>query len=201
MFVRKGTTWKRVRKAFIKTATGWKQVFSDNLISIYAIGLASNLSGEFRGVWINGQHIVFGGRSYNIVQFDNWGNIISFHSFDVYNDFYGAGMSNIVGMADVLAAMPAGRIFTVYSFDEPNSGHTWSPLLQEMYNCGASPGIYGQEMPYRSAYILIAKKGYFTYYEEVVGETYTDPNTGMAGDPYAHVNVRIKIFDGNIDPA
>lgn len=193
--------WKPIRQMYIKVNGVWKQTYANNNYTIYALGLVQQLyPATNRGMWINGAYVYdpailydtggvphplpAGGRGYNLVQFDHFGNGISFYNFDTLSDYNAGTSSEGNRMKTILDAMPNGQLFCLFSYDEPQRGHLGMngfDLLDSVIRVGGSASVFGQPMFYRGAYILLAKVGSGAYMEAYNGDEYGDGSTGNPG--------------------
>uniref|UniRef100_A0AAU7PFC4 Uncharacterized protein n=1 Tax=Burkholderia phage vB_BgluM-SURPRISE13 TaxID=3159457 RepID=A0AAU7PFC4_9VIRU len=200
--------WKRVNSVYIKKGGVWKQTFGRSNFAIFALGLAQTLQpATNRGVQKNGVQVFTAARSYNLVQFDKYGNITFQKGYDVFGeDQYiidpgtaPAISGQIDGLTNDLNAMPVGQLFALISYDEPLGGHMRNSLPAAVYRVGGTAAIYGNaNMAYRSAYLLIGKVGSAAFTEQNNGVTYPagDAGTGT-GDPNAAIAIPCFIWENN----
>lgn len=164
-----GGTWTKVRKAFRNVGGVWTQYHGDNDFTVYSMGLSQTLVNTgLIGVNANGTHLYAGGRSYNLVYFDKYGNITFSRQYDIFGESStGAptapGFGSAQFAADV-AAMPANQLFVLFTYDEPQSGVDKAPILSAFVNAalslGATSGVLqSANFQYRSAYLLLGQKG------------------------------------------
>lgn len=200
-------TWKRVNSAYVKQGGVWKQTFGRHNFSIYALGLSQTLyPAANKGIWRNGVQIESAARSYNLIQFDKYGNMTFQRTYDVFGeDAYLKDNTQppVSGQIDALTndlnAMPTGQLFALVSFDEPYGGRLRNSLPAAVYRVGGTAGIYGNaNFAYRSAYMLLGKVGSAPFVEANNGVTYPagDPGTGT-GDPNAAIAVPCFIWENN----
>lgn len=199
--------WKRVNSVYVKQGGVWKQTFGLNNFSLYALGLSQTLVPPAnKGVWKNGVQIVSAGRSYNLIQFDKYGNMTFNRQYDVFGeDAYLTDNTQppVSGQIDAftndLNAMPVGQLFAIVTFDEPYGGRMRNSLPAAVYRVGGTAGIYGNaNFAYRSAYMLIGKVGSAPLTEQNNGTTYPSGAVGTGtGDPNAAIAIPCFIWENN----
>ncbi len=152
--------------------------------------------GPFRedvGIWVNGEHLNTGGRSYMVMVVDKAShNIDGINIYDVFGDIALADQ-----MANGLNALSADKLIVVQTYDEPqrNRFGNNNVLLNAMLRCGASMGKFGSNsMPYRGTYILAGTPSQNTpsAYEWM----------GSLGDnPNAWIEASFRVINGVLAPA
>lgn len=198
--------WKRVNSVYVKQGGVWKQTFGLHNFAIYAFGLSQTLyPATYRGVQRDGVQIFTSARSYNLVQFDKYGNMIFSRSYDVFgedaylNDNTQPPVSGqIDALTNDLNAMATGQLFALISYDEPMGGRLRNSLPSAVYRVGGTPSIYGNlSMAYRSAYMLLGKVGSAAFVEANNGVTYPAGGGNGTGDPNAAIAVPCFIWENN----
>jgi hypothetical protein len=164
-----GGTWTKVRKAFRNVGGTWTQYHGDNDFTIYSMGLRQTIVDTgLIGVNANGVHLYAGARSYNLVYFDKYGNITFSRTYDIFGESTaGAPTAPSYGSAQFaadVAAMPAGQLFLVFTYDEPKAGVDTAPLLPVFVNAMLSIGattavLESPNFQMRSAYMLLGQQG------------------------------------------
>ncbi|BAQ02610.1 hypothetical protein AVU38_gp082 [Ralstonia phage RSL2] len=207
IFYKASGAWKRVNAAYVKQGGVWKQTFGRHNYSIFALGLSQTIyPAANKGIWMDGVQIESAGRSYNLIQFDKYGNMIFSKQYDVFGeDQYLQNNTNPVvtgqidGLTNDLNAMPNGQLFALVSYDEPYSGRLRNSLPAAVYRVGGTSGIYGNaNFAYRSAYLLIGKVGSAPLTEQNVGVTYPSGAAGTGtGDPNAAIAIPCFIWENN----
>lgn len=184
-----GGTWTKVRKAFRNVGGVWTQYHGDNDFTFYSMGLSQTIVNTgLIGINANGTHLYAGGRSYNLVYFDKYGNVTFSRVYDIFGESStGAPTAPSFGStqfaADV-AAMPTGQLFLVFTYDEPQSGVMKAPLVPTFVNAmlsiGATAAVFqSANFQYRSAYMLLGQKGQPISFEANRGTLST--NLGSTG--------------------
>ncbi|BDD79746.1 hypothetical protein [Burkholderia phage FLC9] len=210
-----GGTWTKVRRAFRNSGGVWTQYHGDNDFTAYSLGLLENrLAVANGGLWVNGAQKLGPVRSYSLVTFDKYGNIVFQRSYDIFGESSGGSpTSTPYGSAQLSAdvsAMAAGTNFIVVTFDEPASGvapvepGVTNPPIAAAVNAllalGASSSILNG-IQYRGAYLLLGTKGvgkaaeiYAGTYQTGIGTGGTDSGTldGAIGITFNIVNGAIS---------
>lgn len=204
--------WKKTRMIFRKENGQWVQYFANNEYKIYALGLAQTVYPQsFRGMWLNGVYaydpnvlydpnhnpIVLGtgGRGYNLVTFDKYGNSDAAYNFDIFGEANNEKTGESGRMKATLDALPNGKLFCLFSFDEPRDGHltlNGVDLLSAVIRIGGTNAVYGQTMNFRGAYLLLGQVGSPAYAENYVGADFGDDLDG-SGDPKAALLCTFKL--------
>lgn len=186
--------WTPVRKAFENVDGVWQQTYGDNLFLLYALGLSETLTPVTNGgLWVNGSHLITSARSYNLITFDQYGNVVFNGVYDVFGDATATPpvTTNTDALAAKLNSLAAGTLFTLFSYDEPMNGHLTADLLAAVERVGGTAGVYGQTMAYRGAYLLLGTVG-----SAASLEVYRGVNDGdSAGDPNAALEYSFGIWN------
>jgi hypothetical protein len=193
-----GGVWTPVKKAFVNNGGTWQQFYGNHTFTLYSLGLNQNLlpAGN-RGLWVDGAHTFTSSRSYSLIQFDKYGNVLSNVVYDVFSDSGNANTVNGDAMAAALNAMPSGRLFAICTYDEPQTSRLESNLLTAMQNVGATSALYGSgnsNFGYRSAYLLLGQVGRAAYVEKQRGVTITQADSSQ-GDYNAALEFTFGITD------
>lgn len=224
---KKSGTWLPVRRVYIKKNDTWVQAYGRNNFIIYALGLNQQIyPSANKGMWENGAYVYnpgilydtdgnpitlpAGGRGYNLVTFDKWGNGSSFYNFDTLSDYNSGTSSEGNRMVTILNALPAGQLFCLFSWDEPQKGHLGMngfDIIDSVVRVGGSVGVFGQPMFYRGAYVLLAKVGTGAYLETYVGDEYgdgsvQDPAVGpnnQPGDGNSAIKLSFQIYNNDFN--
>lgn len=190
MFKNVAGTWKKVRKMFRNNAGTWTQYHGDQDIVAYSLGLIQNLvSASVLGVTYNGGSTATyaGGRSYNLVQFDKYGNITFSRQYDIFGEATGgAPTATTYGSAQFAAdtaAMATGQKFLLFTYDEPQSGDMVDPItafINAVLSIGGTSAVFqSSSFAYRGAYMLLGAKGSAATFEAYRGTEGTyGSNTG-----------------------
>lgn len=189
--------WSFGRKVFVKTNGQWKRIYLRNAIQVMSLGLLQTvIPPKYAGMYMNGGAVSPPNRSYTLVQFNDLGEVISHTGYDIFFDGNSGGVTHTNRMIADLNAMPPGRLFIIYTYDEPQAGHLHPNLVTAMVRVGATVAVFGQPMAYRGAYLLIGKVGFIPYREEYKGET-VGTGDGV-GDPNAALYQLFTIHQGEI---
>lgn len=193
-----GGVWTPVKKAFVNNGGTWQQFYGNHAFSIYSLGLNQNVTAATnRGLWIDGTHTFTSARSYSLIQFDKYGNVLSNVVYDVFADTAAGNTTNGDALAAALNAMPSGRLFAICTYDEPQSSRLESNLLTAMTNVGATSALYGSgnsNFGYRSAYLLLGQVGRAAYLEVQRGVTVTNADNSQ-GDYNSAIEYTFGITD------
>lgn len=180
-------TWTKVRRMFRNVSGTWTQYHGDNDFVVYSLGLLQNqVTSGYQGLWTNTVQTQSAGRSYNLYEFDKYGNMTFFRVYDIFGEASGGTpTSSPYGSAQFaadVAAMATGTLFMVVTFDEPQDGNTVKNIpafTNAMYALGATAGVFGSaSFAYRSAYLLIGQKGSAITFEANRGTLSTNIGTG-----------------------
>jgi hypothetical protein len=154
--------WSLVKRAFVNNNGTWQQFHSGNGYQVYSLGLyqsvgvAGGNAGNV-GVWENGPRVSGGTtRSYTLVTFDKYGNVLTAQSFDVFGDAtnYAAAGSATQNLIAALNAISVGTPYVLCTYDEPNTNA--SALTSAMTTLfGGVSSILSASVPYRGAYLAM----------------------------------------------
>ena len=170
---------------------------------VVSVGHASTVVGQSTcGLYKSGTKLFGSTRSYMVVALSKSTGQITFRqSYDVIGDGEQTQGRNAQTMAVDLNTLGTDVVVVVYTADEPRNNRLSSGLDQAMYRCGASRAVFGSSaFAYRGAYVLIGVPGCgegngSEFYR---GLDYTDPITGLGGDPNAFVEIGFQISEGEI---
>lgn len=186
MYTYHSGVWTLVHGAWEYNGSAWKQYYSNNAFQIYACGLQQNVvSSANRGLWQNGVQVYSAARSYNVVLFDNYGNITGNATFDVFGDAGATGGTTATqNMINYLNGLNGGQIYAIFSYDEPSTGA--ANLASTMTSFfGGTTSILGSGLAYRGAYVAIGKKGQAPYIEKYAGTYMNSVSNPGASSPQA----------------
>lgn len=154
------------------------------------------------GLYKGGAKVFGAVRSYMVVALSKSTGQITFRqSYDVFGDGELTQGRNAQTMAVDLNTLGADVVVVVYTLREPKTNRLTSGLDQAMYRCGASRAVFGSSaFALRGAYVLVGVPGCgegngSEFYR---GLDYTDPITGLEGDPNALVEIGFQISEGEI---
>lgn len=192
-------TWKFGRAIFVKKNGQWKRIYLSNAFQVMSLGKSQQvIPPRYAGMYMNGLALTPPNRSYSLVQFNDIGEAISANGYDIFFDGNNGGTQYATKMINDLNVMPEGRLFVIYTYDEPSRGHLHPDLVTAMLRVGATNAIYGQPMNYRGAYMLIGKVGSPNYFEKYVGDKVGDDADESSGDPNSAIYQLFTIQEGNI---
>lgn len=183
--------WTKVRKLFHNDSGNWVQYHGDQDFQVYSLGLLQNqVSNALQGITPNGQtaNRWGGGRSYNLVQFDKYGNVTFERQYDIYGEGQnGSPSASPYGSAQFVAdtnAMANGQRFCLFTYDEPQTGtqagaHPITAFINAVLSLGATVAIFqSSSFAYRGAYLLLGAKGSAATFEAYRGTESTNIGTG-----------------------
>lgn len=168
-----GGTWTKVRRLFKKVNGTWTQYHGDNDFTAYSLGLLQNRTAAGNGgLWVNGTQKLGPVRSYSLVTFDKYGNIVLQRSYDIFGEATGGSpTATPYGSAQFSAdvgSIATGTPFLVVTYDEPangaanpESGVSVSPnatFVNALVALGATQSTVNA-IQYRGAYLLLGIKG------------------------------------------
>jgi hypothetical protein len=160
--------WKAVRRAFVNIYGTWTQFFANNTFEVYALGLSETAVGGgtgIHGLYVNGTNVFPGARSYNLVLFDNYGNITSTATYDVFDNSANAGT-----LAAALGGLAIGQLYLIFSYDEPNTNDTANGLPAALTTLfGGNSTIVSSSIPNRGAYLAMGYNGQAPVLEQYCG--------------------------------
>ena len=199
MYCYTGGAWKLVHGAWKFVSGAWEQYYSNNYYQLYALGDVQTVypCGD-HGLYMNGQLVFAGARSYNIVLFDNYGNITGTQTFDVFGDAGATGAGTATqNMINFMNGLTAGQIYLIFTYDEPQTGA--SNLTSTFTSFfGGTASIVGGSMPYRCAYYAMGKKGAAPWIEKYCGteeSNFIGPGGAtVTGTPDGVFNVTFQIY-------
>lgn len=208
IYARVNGTWTLMKKAFVNVGGVWKQFHGGNAFEIYVAGLEENMfTIANKGLWINGVQSYVAQRSYNLVTFDKYGNVLTSQGFDVFGDGAGNGGnagSNTQNLVSAMAAVPIGTPYLLFTFDEPNTNASYLTTPIKNYLTGVT-SILSASVPYRGAYLLMGIAGQApcletycgTFYNSVSNHSASTQQTD-AGCSDAALAYTFRIFNGQI---
>jgi hypothetical protein len=169
----KNGAWTLVTAAYEYNGSAWEQYYSNNSYEVIACGLEQTVvPSADHGLWMNGVQVLTSGRSYNVVLFDNYGNISATETFDVFADAGSSSGTNTQNLINYLAGLNAGQIYLIFTYDEPSTGAAnLTSAFTSLF--GGNDSILSSSMPYRGAYVAMGKKGSAPWLERYCG-TYMD---------------------------
>lgn len=209
-------TWTKVRRAYKNIAGTWTQYHGDIDLTVYSLGLLQNQinAGQYGGVSINGT-ITYGNvRSYSLVTFDKYGNVLFQRSYDIFGEATGGSPTSTpygsAQFATDVANIAAGTLCCLYTYDEPQAGgHTANggqasipTFINAVLALGATSAVYQQSgFQYRGAYLLLCKKGSAPLFEGYRGTLST--NIGSSGTDSGcldgAIGIGFTINNGNVN--
>lgn len=162
VYAKNGGNWSLVKRAFVNNNGTWQQFHGGNTYKVFSLGLYQSLgvSGGNAGnvgVWENGPRVSGpSGRSYTLVTFDKWGNILTAQSYDVFGDAtnYANAGSATQNLIAALNSVAAGTPYILFTYDEPqtNASHLTSTVTSLF---GGVNSILSGSVPYRGAYLAM----------------------------------------------
>jgi hypothetical protein len=192
-------TWETVLAAYVNNAGTWEQFYSKHSYQLYALGDVQTVYPTAdHGLYMDGVLVFPGARSYNVVLFDNYGNITGTSTFDVFGDAGATGAgTNTQNLINYLNGLTAGQIYLIFTYDEPQTGAAnIESTLTSFF--GGTATIVSGSIPYRGAYMAFGKKGMAPWIETYCGteETnFTGPGgVTVTGTPDGVFNVTFKIY-------
>jgi hypothetical protein len=191
--------WQLVRGAWKYVSGAWEQFYSNHNYQLYALGDVQTVypAGD-HGLYMDGQLVFAGARSYNIVLFDNYGNITGTQTFDVFGDNGATGTGTATqNMINYMNGLTAGQIYLIFTFDEPQTGA--SNLTSTFTSFfGGTASIVSGSMPYRCAYYAMGKKGAAPWIEKYCGteeSNFTGPGGAtVTGTPDGVFNITFQVY-------
>jgi hypothetical protein len=202
-----GGTWTRVKRAFVKQNGTWTQFHSGNVFEVYSLGLEQNVvTASNRGLWTNGATGFAGNRSYALVTFDQYGNILTSNIYDVFGDStnYANAGSATQNLIAALGAIPAGTPYVICTYDEPSTNaNALTSAISNLF--GGTPSIIASTMPYRGAYLAIGLANQAPVLETYCGTFMNSVSNPSASSPAtdqgcldAILDYTFRVYNGQI---
>ncbi len=135
------TSFKNVPTTFAVIARGYDDPSSEG---VREAGLY-----DATGVRLHGAN-----RAWNVVTFNADNSVKEYRSYDTW-----ASDNNSRAMAEYLSSLARGTTVVCYTFDEPQNNRKSYGLEPALIDCGAGPAYLSNNFAYRSAYVLIGRKG------------------------------------------
>lgn len=185
-YAREGGIWKQADSVWVKRNGVWTQVSTSTHYEFYAIGQGQTTYPSANGgVWKNGVQTNAAQSSYNLYQFDQYGNMTSSAHYDLVSDVTNSVTTESDRFVADLNAMVDGQIFAVISFADSQAGHLSNGIDTAMYRVGALPGSFGQAMSQGGAYMLLNEvNAQFQTYETYVGSGTNATNASIYAGAY-----------------
>lgn len=199
VYAKSDDEWALAKAAYVNNGGTWEQFYSNHSYQLYALGDVQTVYPAAQsGLYVDEELVFQGARSYNIVLFDNYGNITGTATFDVFGDAGATGAgTNTQNMINYLNGLIDGQIYLIFTYDEPQTGAAnLTDTLTAFF--GGVTSIVGASMPYRCAYFACGKKGLTPWIETYCGteETnFTGPGgLTVTGTPDGVFNVTFQIY-------
>lgn len=190
-YIARGTLKKRISEEAAKRAN-WNQIAGQLTFRVVTWGnSASSLPSapNGAGLYRNGSHVPGTARSYALTRIRRSDGAVTFiDNYDVYGNAAAAA-----SMAAALNATGPDHIVVVHSYDEPQANRLSGGLVEAMYRCGASRGVFGSpQFRHRSAYVLVGIPGCG---EANGAEAYQGD---IDSDPNAWVDLAFQLVAGDL---
>jgi hypothetical protein len=199
VYAKSDDEWALAKAAYVNNGGTWEQFYSNHSYQLYALGDVQTVYDfTLHGLYMDGELVFAGARSYNIVLFDNYGNVTGSATYDVFGDAGATGAgTNTQNMIDYLNSLISGQIYLIFSVDEPSTGAgNLTSTLTSFF--GGTATILSASIPYRGAYMAFGKKGLAPWIETYCGteETnFTGPGGAtVTGTPDGVFNVTFQIY-------
>lgn len=156
------------------------------LLKVESKGLSSTIGD--RGIWIDGQLVLYTGRSYGLVVIKrSTGEVVFTGTYDVYGN-----PAKAQELADKLATYDRNYIVVINTYDEPKDNRKNQALINQIKRCGGSSLFESDNIKFRGAYLLIGipDSGEGKGIEEYAGN--------IDSDPSAYVYKTTFIVDGDV---
>ena len=165
----------------------------------YGNGQSTSPFGHAAGLWNGSGAQMYGnGRSYGVWVFNEFNNVMSAQTFDVYGNGEAAEGRGWVAMRDFLNGIQNGRTVIITTGDEPRNNRDRDGLREAMERCGAGDLFYNPSDPnaFRShaAYILVGRAGIGR------GNGQEFYRGAVDVDPGAWLEVDFQIIQGRVAP-
>jgi hypothetical protein len=191
-------TWKPTKAGWRNVGGVWEQFHANHSYEVYSLGLQQIVyPAANRGLWMDGAQVFAGARSYNIVLFDNFGNISDTKTFDVFGDNGStAAGSATANMISYLNGLNNGQLYLIFTYDEPQMGaaNLTNVMSATMFG-NQVDSILTASIAYRGAYICFGYKGQEPCVERWCGTESTNVNgTGQTGTADGVFNLTFQIY-------
>lgn len=186
-YTRQSGVWKQANSVWVKRNGIWTQVSTSDHFEFFALGSGQTVYPAAKaGAWKNGVQIYAAQSTYDLLQFDPYGNMTFSASYDLSYDQLHSVTTNSDQMIADLNAMPNGQIFVLFSYIDSAAAHLDNANLPPaVYRVGGTAAIYGQAMSSGGAYMLMNQVGaQFQVYETYVGSTNNATNAAIDGSGY-----------------
>lgn len=180
-YAKESGVWKQADTAWVKQNGVWVQAYSGVRYEFYALGSGqTSYPSSKGGVWRNSVQTYQAQATYNLIQFDQYGNMSSSTAYDLSNDQLFNTTTNSDRLVADLNAMANGQVFALLSFSDSSALHLSDNIPNAVYRVGGTAAIFGQPMNAGGAYMLLNEVGaQFQVYETYVGSTNNATNAAI----------------------